>query len=445
MVSFGLTLALSVYLLSALAQEKSGWTCTDGWWHENGVKSSYECDSDSKKTGTNVKSSEDNVKGTECTVTSMTSTAMASFPRTCIQHSSYANGRCWWTHVPSAVASATDGRKVPLLVDMHGGGGCASHQYQSSGFKDLADVNATPAGGGMIVVWPQGGPGFLWASAGTSTRASAEATGGKALPQWSDIGFLEQLVAYMLRNSSLQAKLDPDRVYLSGFSLGCMMSHRFAMERSHIVAAFGCHGGSLSLYPTTAEQMDSDKSTYNIQPMPAYLTIGDADGWYSQANGSWYAWKYWNGCSSTTATALTSPSTFTENVASSCNSYSPTLETVMMVIAGGAHVPDARAFARQWDFMSRYKRTGVLAALSTVPSATLQPDVVDVDAKTAAGGGKTGEGKQDEGGGKGEAPSPTPTPSPAAASTSDGAQCQHAMGMFVLSAVMTSLFSSSLF
>ena len=38
--------------------------------------------------------------------------------------------------------------------------------------------------------------------------------------------------------------VDPERVYFTGFSMGCMMANRFALERSSITAGFGCHGGT---------------------------------------------------------------------------------------------------------------------------------------------------------------------------------------------------------
>eukprot|EP00927_Polykrikos_kofoidii_P055371 TRINITY_DN49640_c0_g1_i1.p1 TRINITY_DN49640_c0_g1~~TRINITY_DN49640_c0_g1_i1.p1 ORF type:complete len:423 (-),score=63.74 TRINITY_DN49640_c0_g1_i1:11-1279(-) len=356
-----------VLLCAHVASEKeyAGWTCgDDGFWYQDGAKTEYANCGDKQKdsNGDKDKGNDKPVKSS-CTVTEQSSVAIENLTRTCIKHSSNPSGRCWWTHVPNAVANASDGRKVPLIVDMHGGGGCASFRFETSGFKTLSDSEAAKAGGGVIVVWPQGGPGSLWASHGTSTRQTDSKT--KSLAEWDDISFLEQLLASMVLSSPHKDKIDVERIYMSGFSLGCMMAHRFSMERSAIVAALGCHGGELSFFPTNQAEMDADKSTYNIQPMPAYLSIGDNDVWFPGAKSSWQAWTYWNGCSENGTTTLAAD--LNEHVASSCANYTPALETVMLEIKGGEHVPSVRATEKTWSFLKQYRRAGVLAQLPATP------------------------------------------------------------------------------
>ena len=58
-----------------------------------------------------------------------------------------------------------------------------------------------------------------------------------------DRGFIEKIV-----NISLEIhNIDPNRVYASGWSNGCAMAQRLAMESSHIFAAVGC----MSMYLIT--------------------------------------------------------------------------------------------------------------------------------------------------------------------------------------------------
>ena len=68
--------------------------------------------------------------------------------------------RCFYTHVPSAVVSAKAADstlKLPLVIDMHGGGGCAHHRMQNSGWKELADsLAAADPATSFVTVWPQG-------------------------------------------------------------------------------------------------------------------------------------------------------------------------------------------------------------------------------------------------------------------------------------------------
>ena len=40
-------------------------------------------------------------------------------------------------------------------------------------------------------------------------------------------------------------RVDATKIFATGFSMGCMMSHRLALEKSAIVAGFGCHGGTM--------------------------------------------------------------------------------------------------------------------------------------------------------------------------------------------------------
>jgi poly(3-hydroxybutyrate) depolymerase len=290
--------------------------------------------------------------------------------------------------VPEAVANATDGRKVPLIVDMHGGGGCALHNFQSSAFKSLADTEAA-AGGGIIVAYPQGNSqgkvSNLWATIGScpghcQAKKTATLQTGKAIAEWDDVGFLEQLVVTMVKTSPYKDKIDAERVYVSGFSNGCMMAHRFAVERSKIVAALGCGGGDLTYAPTTKAEMDADKVALDIQPMPAYLTIGSADGWYAGAQTSWKAWSYWNECQSNATTSLQTGSYNSDkHLSTDCANTTQTsgskfsAETVMLVMGGMGHAPFQAADQRQWNFMKKFKRVGALAELLAVTTTTAMP------------------------------------------------------------------------
>merc|ERR1712217_286700 len=152
-----------------------------------------------------------------------------------------------------------------------------------------------------------------------------------------------------------------------------MMSHRFAMERGKILAAFGCHGGELSWYPTDQATMDADKAEYDIQPMPAQLTIGDLDVWYTGANASFDAWKYWNQCADVNVDD--SGAHFNEHIASSCANYTPALETQKLVVKGGFHIWDPQSSERSYHFMKAYSRPGALAELpEAVPEVVPSPD-----------------------------------------------------------------------
>ena len=168
------------------------------------------------------------------------------------------------------------------------------------------------------------------------------------------------------------------------------MSHRIALERSKIIAGFGCHGGTLI-------QQDADlaaqKKRFDLQPMPAYTTGGGDDGWFDVS--SFTAWTTYNGCAANATSAVTIPAKAeggksgsletTLTVASSCGAASsPAVEVARLVIANFGHVPDERMAKMTWDFLKKYKRAGALAALPADPNATATPALADAPGPSPA-------------------------------------------------------------
>jgi len=116
-----------------------------------------------------------------------------SYPKTCINGPPDQGKRCWWTYVPAKVKAADSNLKVPLIIDMHGGGGCANHQALSSGFRELAD--SLDAEDSFIVVWPQGYD-QQWGTCGSDCDKTKEAAkDGKSIHDIDDLEFLSSLVA----------------------------------------------------------------------------------------------------------------------------------------------------------------------------------------------------------------------------------------------------------
>ena len=75
------------------------------------------------------------------------------------------------------------------MIDMHGGGGCASHRARWSGFKALADANK------FAVAWPAGYSN-QWGTCGSDCEAVKAASGGKSIHDIDDITFIAQLIAF---------------------------------------------------------------------------------------------------------------------------------------------------------------------------------------------------------------------------------------------------------
>lgn len=342
---------------TTLAEKKSGWKCaSDGFWYENGIKTVF-ADCDKGKEGNLCTSSVD--------------TGMPSeYPRSCIRGPPNDGLRCWWTYVPEGLRGG-DAGKVPLVIDMHGGGGCASHEASSSGWKELSDTLGADS---FAVVWPQG-YGKLWGTTGNDTEKARAEFDGKTIHSVDDLTFLENMVSRVVRAPG--SRVDPERVFATGFSMGCMMSHRLALEKSGIIAGFGCHGGTLVSYD--ASDIAGQVRRFDLQRMPVFMTGGDSDEWFTMAEPVFDVWADWNGCNPGNTTTIITlggtdknkdlPTTADQIVRSSCDGTEPTVEVVRFELTGGTHSPDPRMARYTWDFLKTYRRAGALAELPVDPGS----------------------------------------------------------------------------
>jgi polyhydroxybutyrate depolymerase len=112
---------------------------------------------------------------------------------------------------------------VPLVFMLHGGGGTMSN---AQGFTNLNSVSNT---GGFLTVYPQGygvipSGGYSWAD-GRGTSADIAGI--------DDIGFIDKLLDKLM----VTYNIDPNRIYICGFSNGGFMTQRIACELNQRFAA----------------------------------------------------------------------------------------------------------------------------------------------------------------------------------------------------------------
>ena len=93
--------------------------------------------------------------------------------------------------------------------------------YNYSHFDVIAEEN------NVIVVYPQGYEDS-WNAGWCCGQAKDE--------EINDVGFILQLIDYISANFSI----DESRIYASGHSNGCAMTHKLANEASETFAAAGC-------------------------------------------------------------------------------------------------------------------------------------------------------------------------------------------------------------
>jgi polyhydroxybutyrate depolymerase len=136
---------------------------------------------------------------------------------------------------------------------LHGAGGSAEFAAEETGWSRLADV------AGFAVVYPEGvsvnphrPPKFL-----TNPQ---EWNDGSGRGRHDDVGFL---LAFL---HDLADRIDPKRVYVTGFSNGAGMTFRFAAEQADRVAAIA---------PVAGHCWVTDPKP--SRPIPTVYLIGDSD------------------------------------------------------------------------------------------------------------------------------------------------------------------------
>jgi polyhydroxybutyrate depolymerase len=158
----------------------------------------------------------------------------------------------------SAAQTTAAGTSVPLVVMLHGTGGDGGQFSKISGWAEKAEAN------GFVAVFPtgllyrvtqNGEPPVRktkWNSFGLKgiIDPSVKPSGYPAAAPWpaDDVSFIRQLVA----DVRAQVPIDPNRIFISGFSNGGQMCLRLAVEASDLFAAAGCSAGDLEPdHPTT--------------------------------------------------------------------------------------------------------------------------------------------------------------------------------------------------
>jgi polyhydroxybutyrate depolymerase len=151
--------------------------------------------------------------------------------------------RTYLLHIPPGY---DEQRAWPFLLVLHGAFGTAGTMERQSGFSALADRE------GFVVAYPNG-IGLL----GHLQHWNAGHCCGLAeMDRVDDVGFLR----YVLHDVASRVRLDPQRLYVVGYSNGGMLAYRFASQESDSIAAVGVVAGSLG------SSKDRDGTTCWIGP-----------------------------------------------------------------------------------------------------------------------------------------------------------------------------------
>jgi polyhydroxybutyrate depolymerase len=227
----------------------------------------------------------------------------------------------------------------PLVINMHGLGSNAWEQEVYTEFDNVADT------GRFIVAYPNG-IGETWnvsSSIGTD-----------------DVGFISALIDTL----DYLYKIDLQRVYATGMSMGGFMSYRLACELSDRIVAIGSVAGLQAFYPCTPSR-----------PVPVVHFHGTADqvvpfiGVSTTINN----WIGYNGCPDT-AVVTELPDIVPEDNSTVTVSYfgpcSNASEVILYKINGGEHTwpgaqiiigvtnQDIKASNEIWNFFKKFTLDG---------------------------------------------------------------------------------------
>jgi polyhydroxybutyrate depolymerase len=243
-----------------------------------------------------------------------------------------------------------ENKQTPLVIALHG--------FSESMFiadkiisKDQSDSE------GFIVVYPQG------YFRGSPNRASWHAKGqyGDAyLYNIDDVGFIRELI-YRI---SQRYNVDPDRIYVAGFSNGASMTYRLGSELSDVVAAIAPVSGTVGGYWNATSQLEV--CTEPKQPMPAIIFSGTAESQYSgniveglgenriySLSASVAMWVNFEGCNKTPQNTTITDGTIIKSVYSGGKSGA---EVVFYTIVGGIHAVPTGAPGLMWDFFKSHPK-----------------------------------------------------------------------------------------
>lgn len=135
--------------------------------------------------------------------------------------------RTWEEFVPSA---AGRGRKCPLVIDLHGGGGCPEHELNQSCWVRTAKARD------LFLAVPHGS--LRRFENGTMTHPAWNASGRSAAQD--DFRFIRHIVEDMLAR---YPGIDRTRVYITGHSMGSAMTQQVILHMPQYFAAAASNGG----------------------------------------------------------------------------------------------------------------------------------------------------------------------------------------------------------
>jgi polyhydroxybutyrate depolymerase len=253
------------------------------------------------------------------------------WPQTALSNESFEFGgltRTYLLHVPSSYDGSTS---VPLVIVLHGAGESPLQIETMTGFAAKSDKE------GFIVVYPQG-------------ASNVGFDGWKS--DVDDVGFINELINRL----GQKYKIDPNGIYVTGFSMGAMMAYRLGADLSDKIAAIAPVAGTIGAITNNVLERIPDPS----QPVPVIIFHGTADttipyegdGYLSVAESVDF-WVRHDRCSANPQNETSSDGKTIKSVYSGGTNGT---EVVLYTLVSGGHGWPATATDIIWDFFESHPK-----------------------------------------------------------------------------------------
>jgi len=267
-------------------------------------------------------------------------------------------------HAPAGIAAGK-----PLVISLHGMNLSAAHQQSTTNWDGVADTAK------FVVAYPQS-DGTTWDIGGNT-----------------DLNFIKAIIADMGSRYSI----DLNRVYLSGFSMGGMLTYHAMNNMDGVFAAFGPVSGYMSTATTSS------------RPVPLLHIHGTSDGVVpylagnSGATGGYFpgiasiiaGWVTKNKCATTPATTTPYPAGKTNNnskkLYSGCDNG---VEVGLISLDGKDHYHSndpagVYSTLELWNFFKKYSLKGSAPSITSAANIELAEGSTEVIALVSDMSGAT--------------------------------------------------------
>lgn len=191
--------------------------------------------------------------------------------------------REYYIYIPTCLRKKTDA-KVPLVFAMHGYTGSGEIYIGHSGWHKVAEKY------GFIVAFPSACHGLLNLGGKSNDSGTPADKKDTELPAWNvtvidnpnapdELAFFDS----MIEKICTAYPIDRKRIYITGHSLGSLMTQYLAMSKPDVFAAANMCSGILFGHARDTIQQLADRVDHPDTQIPVWMLVGEREEWLLDA------------------------------------------------------------------------------------------------------------------------------------------------------------------